>query len=193
MTDIKCFFLEPTEKRALYLRRYAGSSTCPEHGYHNAKVLILKDYPKDSPSTSILTAEQKADPLWPKACDCGYVFQETDMWQHFGQEIYRRTDTGEELPLLEAPPGSMYYADWMLCGSEKPGALFCGPDGHCLIVQVPGGQWVVDGPASNGPKNKPGWTRSGTPPNVTASPSIGIGEHYEVYHGWLRDGILSSC
>lgn len=116
------------------------------------------------------------------------------MWQHFGQEIYRRADTGEETTLLEASPGAMYYADWMLYkGSEKPGDLFCGPDGHCLVLLVPGGQWMVDGPASNGPKGKPGWTRSGTPPDVTASPSIGIGERCEIYHGWLRNGILSSC
>jgi hypothetical protein len=67
-----------------------------------------------------------------------------------------------------------------------------GPDGKCLVVRTPGGDWIVDAKAIDGN----GWTRTGTPPKVTANPSIGIG-HEEgkpwTYHGWLRDGHLVEC
>lgn len=98
---------------------------------------------------------------------------------------YRRTDTGETFALGQAPAGAMYYADWMSS---------VGPDGHCLIVITPYGPWNVDGgfliPAAGN------WTRTGTPPRVTARPSIGQGQKPDgswTYHAFLTDGQLVDC
>jgi hypothetical protein len=64
-----------------------------------------------------------------------------------------------------------------------------GPDGRYLVVRLPGNhEWAIDGPSSQ--HREPGaWTRTGTPPRITASPSILAGD----YHGWLRDGVLSDA
>ena len=80
--------------------------------------------------------------------------------------------------LKQAPVGSMWSADWY-DGFYKPG-----PDGIWLIVKTPGGNWFVDGPSSNGS----GWTREGTAPNVTVTPSI----LQSSYHGFLTGGKLIS-
>lgn len=84
--------------------------------------------------------------------------------------------------LSEAPVGAMWTADWY---------DFKGPDGHCLVVRTPGGDWIVDGPSMNndGSRGNP-WQRSGEIPKVTANPSIHIPGKY---HGWLREGFLESC
>ena len=55
-----------------------------------------------------------------------------------------------------------------------------------LAVVTPGGTWCIDCPATN---SKQGWTRTGEPPKVTATPSIQCGP----YHGWLRDGMLTDA
>lgn len=102
-----------------------------------------------------------------------------------GPAIYRRVGTGQTFVLGQAPVGAMYYADWL---SGR------GPDGHCLIVITPYGPWNVDGGYQ---LPSPGhWTRTGAPPNVTATPSIGQGRRDDgswTYHAWLRDGVLVPC
>jgi hypothetical protein len=98
-----------------------------------------------------------------------------------GIPYYRRLDTGEIfLADPGLPIGAMYYSDELY--DTKRGV---GPDGKCLYVVTPGGHWPIDHPSSG---NGPGWTRTGTPPHVTAMPSINfVGR----YHGWLSDGVLS--
>ena len=94
-------------------------------------------------------------------------------------------------------PGAMYFADWY---QRK------GPDGHHLIVRTPGGLWHVDGRASNctrkGDDLHRCWVRHGEAPNVTVDKngdtcecgcSIGQGEGYRDYHGFLRNGELVSA
>jgi hypothetical protein len=97
--------------------------------------------------------------------------------------------------VLPAPPGAMWFADWLLNedGTMRSRPGHRPPDGHVLVVRVPsrlciGRDWNVDGPANN----CPGWTRTGTPPNVTARPSIGkyLADGSFDYHGWLRNGEL---
>jgi hypothetical protein len=196
MDPIQCYMLEPTQRERLYLRRYTtGTYNCSlPHKYHNA-MAFLREEPREGRfgkacTTSLSTAD-KADPNWPQTCDCGnYTFTDQDMWQHFYLHVYRRDDTGEEVTLDDAPPGAIWNAFWMLEGKGlSPGGLYCGPDGLCLVIKTPGGEWMIDGPASNGPRDKPGWTRTGTPPNLTATPSILCGD----FHGWLRDGRIVAC
>jgi len=188
---IQCFLLEPTDDQVVYLRRYAGSSephglcASTDAGYHNAMVEIERG-PRDDDSASG-DNHPHDDPRWPAACSCGYVFKDTDHWQRFLQRLYRRSDTGGLETLHRPPAGAMWYADWMDWMSAK------GPDGRCLYVQTPGGPWSPDMPSTDGSP----WKRTGTPPNVTASPSIGIkhrdGRSGWRYHGWLRDGKLVEC
>ncbi len=189
---VQCFMLTPTEQLQESLRRYVPSTkakakcTSP-HGYHDASVVIGV-----TPNTDLgkdLVGDSKddvshTDPRWPTACICGYVFVEDDNWQHNRERLHKRGDAGEMVTLRGAPVGAMWYADWW------PGSK--GPDGRCLVVMTPAGEWMVDGPSRTDGK---GWTRTGIPPNVTASPSIGLGKEGGGwrYHGWLRGGRLVEC
>ena len=108
-----------------------------------------------------------------------YLFQPGDAWQHNLKRLFT-SDSGLLTTLENSPVGAMWYADdWY----PDP---WIGPDGKCLVVRTPGGDWIVDGPSSTGGF----WTRTGTVPKVTANPSI----HFPgQYHGWLRDGFLTEC
>jgi len=181
---IRCHLLEPTDVGAVSLRRFGGACALP-HGYHNAEVGIgtapfVGDYRtagyRRGPDVEELTTLP-----WPERCGCGYVFSPDDSWQHVTERLYWRADSSATVRLRDAEVGAMWFAPWY----ED---VWKGPDGRCLIVMTPGGEWTVDGPANNGP----GWRRSGTPPLVTAHPSIGFKnpDGSWRYHGWLRDGYL---
>lgn len=144
----------------------------------------------------------------PRKCDCG-CGETID-----GVLIYRRTDTGEEMPLADAPAGAMWYADWYLDGIKNTPDYqwYRGPDGRCLIVRVPNGRggvhdWSVDSRCSNCTLPSDNvhkcWVRHGDPPNVTVDKngatcqagagSIGVwNENQTAYawHGFLRNGHL---
>lgn len=91
------------------------------------------------------------------------------------------TDAGETIE--PAPIGAMWDADWFAGLKHDSGLRFDrNPDGIVLCVRAPGGDWLVDGPSSGGGS----WSRTGTIPNVTATPSI----LQPSYHGWLREGCL---
>jgi hypothetical protein len=194
LSDITCFMLEPTDRLQIRFRRYRGGSDCKrpdgKPGYHNADIALPAEYtaPVDAEGRAHgFGRKPTADELtwvgWEQIATCkrcGYTFEDADPFQVNGDLVYRRTDTGEDMTLLEAPAGAMWYADWY------PGK---GPDGHCLAVKLPNGtDWLVDAPSSSGGN----WTRTGEPPNVTAQPSIGSGDPADpnYYHGFLRDGKL---
>jgi hypothetical protein len=196
---VQCFLLEPTNRSKRFLRRYGREETRTDGHYHSAIALLDEIEVSDDPNA----VEPWYDPepfreshrdLWPKACKCGYQFTDEDHWQIFRDRIYRRTDTGQFLSLREAPPGSMWYADWM-------GRSWSGPDGHSLMVVCPNGShWLIDGPANNCTKPDDHehrcWIRHGTPPMVTVDKngntcaagagSIQAGD----YHGFLRNGVF---
>ena len=103
--------------------------------------------------------------------------------------IYRRVDTGEEMHWQAAPVGAMTRADWLE-------TMYKGDDGICLVVKMPANadgsgkaDWVIDGESSNG--GRP-WKRTGTPPNVTVTPSIFMFPNAGGFHGWLRNGEITS-
>lgn len=114
------------------------------------------------------------------------------------QRIYR--DPGyTEMTLDKAPVGAMWDATWL------HGTPIVGPDGISLVVKTPGGDWLVDGVATNCPRPKDTshkcWIRHGDPrtepvtvdKNGETCPagggSIGIGG----YHGFLRNGLLTDA
>jgi hypothetical protein len=188
MAEIACFMLDPTGWYRIRLRRFVFSSEekCPAtKNYHDAETVIGKIEAPDYPVSGDLHPHD--DPLWPKACRCGYEFLESDQWQLTHSEVYRRRDCGDDMTLFEAPAGAMWYADWLI--NVNPS--YSGPDGRCLVVKTPGGEWYPDRLSRQG---RP-WSRAGDPPDVTASPSILITDvdGNETYHGWLRNGRLESC
>lgn len=217
MSKIRCFFLEPSQRAQVSLRRWRDSErylrnpdgsfitekhgdkevlvkdkdyngVCPKHTYCDASVAIGEcDFSNRAIS---ITNEMRLDPKWPKACDCGYEFKPEDHWQWNELQLYKRMDTGELIILGAAPVGAMWYAPWY---EDHEPVFYKGPDGKILMVKTPGGDWCIDQRANNGPRDAPGWKREGVPPDVTATPSIGMGEGMKDYHGWLTNGYLIEC
>lgn len=180
---IDCFMLEPSDQQVVSLRRYVGfkeEGPCPTSGvrYHTANVEIIRAPYDDAPSGDL---HPHIDPRWPMACGCGHVFLDEDHWSRDVRRLYRRSDTGELVTLHNPPVGAMWFAPWHEDNYK-------GPDGQCLVVQTPSGDWVIDGRSSKGE----GWTRTGTPPLVTAKPSIFMNPP-DGYHGHLTNGQLVEC
>ena len=182
MSKIKCLMLEPTTLVRDELRRWAVGSR--DSHCHDASSVVYMSREKLPDDISRCDTEDvdRSNLLWPKTCSCGYEFADSDHWQVCITQLYCCPD-GALVILNEAPPGAMWFADWMAeLGIE-------GPDGHVLVVALPpkGGLndvWVIDQKSQNGS----GWTRTGVPPTVTVTPSILTPR----YHGFLRDGYLDS-
>lgn len=212
---VVCFFIEPSGRAEVSLRRFRfserylrnpdgsfktekkdGKDHCIKDPTYDGKCKVKGDYGCDAQVVIgecdytnrcvEVVEEMKADPRWPKVCDaCQRPFEPDDYWQWNERELYIRKDTGERWVLSQAPVGAMWYCDWM----DGAGSFFRGPDGHYLCCKTPGGDWCLDQRATNGAKDRAGWTRTGVPPKVTANPSIICGD----YHGWLRNGVLEKC
>jgi len=189
MLKIKCFWLEPADQVEESLRRFKFRRG--EAHLHDAERVVKIMKPPDgleggwSCRARENTEFPRDHPYWPKVCACGYEFQEEDEWQYNLTRLYTGEDGESKLltTLSAAPVGAMWDADWFF-GK--------GPDGKCLMVRTPAGDWNIDGKSEKGG----GWTRTGTPPDLTVTPSIGIGRDEKgqwQYHGWLRDGYLVEC
>lgn len=191
---VKCFWLEPTDMFDVELRRYVSSAkdTCEAGpiipfvgamqvtmGYHNASTVIgqvQRDRDHGFRQNGTFAEELKTDERWPKACRCGRPFVDDDQWQRNEVQLWKRGDNGELVTLSDAPAGAMWNATWYL---DHPGMTRNNPK-ESIVVKTPAGEWLIDGPASNGP----GWTRRGVPPLLEVTPSIGIGSPQR-FHGWL--------
>lgn len=188
MSEVQCFLIEPSDRNGRWLRRYTAALTAGWNcasGYHQAAVRIEDG----SRGEETPVASFKDDPRWPKKCEkCDREFIGEDTRQIFALALYKTPD-GREVTLHESPPagiesapaGAMWLSDWCPGPKKHPGPF--------LWVMLPNraGAWCLDGNSSGGGG---GWTRTGTPPLVTANPSIhAVGQ----YHGWLRDGKLIEC
>lgn len=189
---VECFWVEPTGKAMRTLRRYRrGEEACEQNrmGYHTATVEIGDDFDvlwtqEDDGArfvAAIDNSEYAGDPRWPTHCECGYEFSADDHWQA-GQE-----------PLYAAADGRRAWTSHAHGRQPTPGAMFDTfwrpelrkEDGLAISVICPDGtEWCIDGPATGGGL----WTREGTPPALTVSPSIQTGG----YHGHLQSGILTA-
>lgn len=192
---IQCFWCEPTDQQAVYLRRFVPSGEkCDKgkHGYHHAWIRI-----EDAPVVVHGTGNDRSyasppsvshdDPRWPKACPCGRVFKDTDYWQEFGDVIYRRADTGALVPLRELPAGAMWDAWWLAAHTG-----WKGKDGICLMVKTPAGDWCPDQPSKQGrPWNRTGDVKAAKAV-VSATPSI-LFDPPTNYHAHLVSGRLVEC
>lgn len=193
---IQCFFLDPVDAGRFRYRRYSVGIKCPGDGagYHNAHVEGRRiDFPLSKNNNGfgrLPTDDERTQSVWPKTCGaCNYLFVDDDMWQVLLTRLFSRSDDGDELVLADAPVGAMWDAHWL------PGT-FKGPDGMSLVVRTPSGDWTIDGPSRTNGKDGPGWDRTGTPPNITVRPSIGMGGgdgKALTYHAWLTNGVLTDC
>lgn len=200
---IRCMFFEDQKITRYTLRRYGGTR-CGIFYYHNAHSPVIAETP-DLPNPDGIRGNNppekpaKDDPRWPTKCErCEYQFTDTDEFQIFPYSTYRNTETGEIVRDDLLPVGAMYYGDWNLRFYGP------GPDGHCLVVRMPGQiNWCMDGEASNctrkGDKTHKCWIREGAVPNVTAGKngntcSAGAGSiAVPDFHGFLRNGWLEEC
>lgn len=202
--NARCFLLDDTGKHENYLRRYVSVSgiPCPlspgKYSYHQARAFLTV-----TKSETTVQLVERSSELWPKVCGCGYEFKLTDEWQVFHDRIYVRRDTSEEMTLTKAPPGAMWFADWMVRGEDQN--WWRGPDGHCLMVRGFYGQdFCPDQRASNctlptDDKHKC-WVRVGEVPNINIGKvggptcGAGAGSFYfgpnREWHGFLESGEL---
>lgn len=212
MSEYPAFWCEPTDRQAVYLRRWVPGrydpetklyqNECPQgiHGYHHAPKVRIEDQPvvmrgsgDDRSYASPLEAPHD-DPRWPKACPCGREFVDSDIWQALGDVLYQRRDTGAIVPLRELPVGALWDAWWMGLHTG-----WKGKDGICLMVKTPAGDWCPDQPSTSGtPWNRRGDVKA-NPPTVVCSPSILFDAERGGWHGYLggaggeRPGILVEC
>lgn len=187
---IQCFFLEETDQCRVSLRRFCyhnkSETPCPGPlGYHNASEIIALQQNVSIAGDTHGDNFPHADPRWPLRCEvCPYLFRDEDEWQYNPDKLWKGCPDGMLYTLRDAPIGAMWNAHWMVerrtsPNSGQPGS-YIGPDGRCLVVRLPDGHdWMVDGPASNGP----GWSRRGEVPLIVATPSIL--SHNGGYHGYL--------
>ncbi len=206
---IECFWCEPADKVAIFLRRYTSSSVskCAKTGHYcNAMTPIGEQPARYTPDGYLDSYDHMApphdDPRWPLACEaCGKPFGVDDEWQVFEYSILRRVDTGAEFPMRKAPPGAMWDAKWY---------PWKGPDGMSLCVAMPPGGaddvWLVDSRASNctmpNDNEHRCWVRHGDPrqpQTLTVDKNghtcaAGAGSiQTSRWHGFLRGGRLLEC
>lgn len=160
MSTWLCYWLEESGRDRLSLRRYRSAAgdqkECPIHGYHDASAFLedveirmdadgraSRDFDRYNATVT------HDDPRWPKRCDCGYEFVESDTWQVFPQTLYRRADTGEEMALRDAPPGALWNAWWRIRDGWTIDGFGTGPDGMIVYCKTPGRDWCIDSRASN--------------------------------------------
>jgi hypothetical protein len=192
----RCYLLTATDNIVVTLRRFGYATPCGrrEPRYPGADLVTYDVHDIEAEVTrSVGTLEASLDgdrtlhtyphddPRWPARCSCGYAFTPEDKYQECHTRLYRRSDTGELVTISNAPVGALYDSGTFkdVDGYQRNG------DRMSLMCKTPAGEWMIDGPASNGP----GWTRTGTPPNIDVTPSIGIGNPQRM-HGWLRNGWL---
>lgn len=210
--SVQTFWLEQTDQVAVGLRRYTmgeGGFDC-EHGHHQALTYTgveTADY-ETSDGYKVLRPLDELDhndPRWPTSCQhCGHDFAESDRWQMWQEQLYRRTDTDElralhqSAPAPDAPaaePGATWNAWWMPFSK--------GPDGMTLMVRCPDGHdWMVDSRARNctmpDDSEHRCWVRHGDPREcrvtvdkdgltcAAGAGSIDTG----AWHGFLQNGQL---
>ena len=197
---IRCFMLEETDRIEIALRRLTlGDVHACNGSAHWARVVIgfiSKSVVQTKEGYLRALKWDHADERWPAKCErCAYLFQDEDYWDVDLDMIYRRAENGAEYMLRQAPPGAMWYANWM-------GELFVPQDARgILCVRMPGNfDWCIDGQANN--CTKPGdrthhcWIREGVAPDVTAGKngntcSAGAGSiQVPGWHGFLTKGYL---
>lgn len=130
---------------------------------------------------------------WDTPIRCGECGADAKLHTRSGRDIFRRSDTGEEIGKAGLPPGAVYEGQ----RSRQ------GPDGRALTCVCPDGHhWFIDGRASNCTMKDDDvhrcWVRRGRPEDGTlhvdkngvtcaaGAGSIDTGQ----WHGFLHNGEL---
>jgi hypothetical protein len=183
MSEIQCVFYERVPRLRRLLRRLTFDHNCGDPSQRVCEASIFLDE-IDWLLDHIVECFEwpHEDPLWPKRCPrCPYEFVPGDYWQVSTKWLYKDPNTGAHVAEDEMPPGALYRAHWL-----EDMDNYKGPDGWALICKLPyGGEWLIDGPSKDGGR----WTRTGTVPRISATPSILTSG----YHGYLTDGVLRAC
>lgn len=173
-----CFLIEEHEKRVEAIVGHGKAGT-PES--HRSVVEVFRGMDFDD-------HPEFEDYDWPHACPrCGAKLDYEGEWEtgwrtFMGTASWRNPQTGEVKDNQhDFGPGAMYEVGYMEWLKERT------PDGKVwAVVLPPAGQadyWVIDDKASSGGY----WTRTGTPPNLSVTPSILTPN----YHGFLTNGVLT--
>lgn len=189
--SVRVFWLEPTGDERLSLRRCStdtrvgcpsNPSSDPRYSYHRASIVIGDERDEGKPGGD---AHPHDDSRWPRACACGYEFQNDDNWYLDRDNLYRRGDTGTLVTLRDAPPGAMWDAHWMR--HDGYGDQYTGPDGIVLVVRLPdGSDWLVDSEASNCTRTQ--WGPKEVDGKMCAKVWLGRTHYCWVRHGDPRTG-----
>lgn len=160
--------------------------TSPE-GYHQASTILGRVGEAEKQMVHGDTWPHD-DARWPAQCSCGYAFTEGDQWQLNDNRIFRLPNGTEFVSWGSfghcAPPGTMIRAHWYDEFVRKQFAL--GELTESWVIALPdGGEWLTTQRASGGEY----WTVTGTPPNITAHPSIWHNSPHG-WHGWVKNGAL---
>jgi hypothetical protein len=175
---IRCFLLSPTPYAQETLRRFKFSAPGEDHVHSAVTTIGVVPFPLEGPEGEPAEGVDTGDPRWPEACACRYRFTPEDEYQHRLTRLYwQGNHAAMRVTLRDAPVGSMWRADWY---------PWKGPDGHCLVIRTPGGDWLVDKPNESEDR----WHRTGDPPNLTVQGSILFPGKY---HGFLVEGYLVEC
>jgi hypothetical protein len=216
---VKVFWLERTDRVKVWLRRYRsecpkGKKTgtwteiCEAHltVHENASASRWgrwKKYDGRGPYWSVIKSRiPMSDRRWrAMRCErCGGAFDRTCAKQVWAEHLHRGCPDGTLYTLRDAPVGAMWDLEWL---HDVKGEPWTGPDGIALSVRTPGGDWYVDGRASNctlpNDHEHYCWVRHGDPRTgnvhvdkngrtcAAGAGSIAIGS----YHGFLQNGYLT--
>jgi hypothetical protein len=163
-----CFLIERHEPRVEYITFCVHKHRVPIHVVPNAE---FEATPFDPPGG------------WPEKCtECGvatsYDKDRDGSWRtKMGTWDWRNPATGEiKKHAYEFGAGAMFV--WPDDGDYWGGVHVILPPARGMVDE-----WHVDGRAVSGGR----WTRTGTPPRITVSPSILT----DAYHGFLQNGVLT--
>lgn len=229
--SVTCFMVARTEWAAVYARRYVSGSICSSrNGYHDALgfigyfPIVWKDGGPLDPDSYMTFAIQVEDiHEWPKTCDCGYIFNDKDVFQLFDYEMYAvpteaavfahlaKEWENPKKPLdpcvnqgwwqsANLPAGSMYWRYW---ANHHP-YWDNGGDKSLIVVCPDKTHWDIDSRTSNCGLKEDRihrcWVRHGEPPNITVNKEgntcvAGAGSirGQNGYHGHLVNGALHRC
>jgi hypothetical protein len=209
---IRCFIIKPVGEGYESIITTEDGDCVGGFKYHRTEKIIARfqlesdnTYPKgwidiDERLTKV--------PTYCSRCD-NHEFSEEARNKISGSKgrVWEREDTGERADNVnDFGPGAMWYATWYINEEDK---LYWHPGfGHYsnppLYVRTPGGDWNIDGRATNctlpDDNNHRCWPHSGEAPNVTVDLSLGPTCHCGGgsiitgdYHGFLRNGYLVKC
>jgi hypothetical protein len=193
----------------------AGKWSDGRLSYHNAMLKVEDRQQPEGPGGYMKCGEEylaggkppNDDPRWAMTCErCGQDAPDAATRQVFVKTLY-------DTPSGEAEPGSLYWAKWKHYKPDGTRAKNCwdwdncdDPRGHLTCVLPNGHDWDIESRASNctltEERTHRCWVRRGDPDKgelvhidkAGHSCAAGAGSILSgSYHGFLINGVLTSC